>query len=949
MAMAFNPFEAFSIRSKLGRSVMAILGIVVMLTFVLSSGAVGSRNDFFDQLTTMFSSKKRGDVLATGYGSDIRDADLADLRRQRRAANEYMERALEMAYANWVKELKDSLESPRLSAETKGLVDKFLNARLSGEKNPRAYDAYLSQFTDPQRSFMPDVGRLREALLKARDKQDSEDKRALEGVVAIMAHDTTPPPHIRILPELRDDSDRDLLDYWLLLKKADQLGINYSREGVIDMISHDTLGRLGPNLKDGMPIERDMRQSGRFGDFSPDWLIDAIGNEYRARAALSALQGETLGTLIANDRRDRNQIARSLLLGDTNSLPNPGVLGTASALPGAMTPYEFFEFYKDRSSEHTFKVLEISADTDEYLSKVTGEPTDKEKKDLFNKYRNELPDPSKDRPGFKEPRKLKVEYVSLDAKAPRITDAIPKLQAASLFLGVSTGVIAGDPISALASASHVSLAETLPLKEAVSLKMQENLSPYKNPERWDFVPRDTSVFQPRPIVSALGKLAGYPDVTTFVGAIASVHENVHRIDIQTRTPFLLQAWLTPFNPTMGNALGMPAFAYALNPKLPPEGLYLGEVAKQSKEEQRHRLFKADFEHLETKLREIAADARPPFGGKPDKTKVEKARAEGKKYMDEWLKDRKLTPSGTKGPIDEYSVKENPDLKVLNDLAAADPDGTNSLSKKFFEITDLGQLDPRFAGQTIRTNTFEPKWFPSEPVGDAIDKPSYVAWTSEEIDPKTYPTLENADRQTNGDMSKRVERAWRLEKARALAKADAEKLADEMRNIAKSAGTNPIGAEMQLKDLAAQKKVREFTLRDLALLKFDHEATRFGPGGYSASKIDKKDVPYPTPNFVNQLLELRKQPVGGVTVLADQPRTHYYVACEVDRREKTVDDFREVFSKTAAPSMVQNPLYEGYALPEERFKALEEVKLRLHADAKLEEKDAFKNREKKDTE
>ena len=46
--MAFNPFEAFSIRSKLGRSVMAILGIVVMLTFVLSTGAVGSKNDFFD-------------------------------------------------------------------------------------------------------------------------------------------------------------------------------------------------------------------------------------------------------------------------------------------------------------------------------------------------------------------------------------------------------------------------------------------------------------------------------------------------------------------------------------------------------------------------------------------------------------------------------------------------------------------------------------------------------------------------------------------------------------------------------------------------------------------------------------------------------------------------------------------------------------------------------------
>ena len=65
-----------------------------------------------------------------------------------------------------------------------------------------------------------------------------------------------------------------------------------------------------------------------------------------------------------------------------------------------------------------------------------------------------------------------------------------------------------------------------------------------------------------------------------------------------------------------------------------------------------------------------------------------------------------------------------------------------------------------------------------------------------MEPKVYPTLENADRQTNGEMSKHMQRAWgeRLEKARALAKADADKLADEVRNIAKTIGTNPTGVE-----------------------------------------------------------------------------------------------------------------------------------------------------------
>ena len=44
--MAFNPFESFRKRSK---SIFAVLGIVVMLTFVLSAGT-GGTTDFFTQI-----------------------------------------------------------------------------------------------------------------------------------------------------------------------------------------------------------------------------------------------------------------------------------------------------------------------------------------------------------------------------------------------------------------------------------------------------------------------------------------------------------------------------------------------------------------------------------------------------------------------------------------------------------------------------------------------------------------------------------------------------------------------------------------------------------------------------------------------------------------------------------------------------------------------------------
>ena len=77
-------------------------------------------------------------------------------------------------------------------------------------------------------------------------------------------------------------------------------------------------------------------------------------------------------------------------------------------------------------------------------------------------------------------------------------------------------------------------------------------------------------------------------------------------------------------------------------------------------------------------------------------------------------------------------------------------------------------------------------------------------------------------------------------------------------------------------------------------------------------------------------------------MPDSPRTHYYVACVVDRLDKKIEEFRDsVFTKSTATGPAQNPLYMQYALPEERGKAMEDVRTRLRADAKLEEKDAFK--------
>src|SRR5262249_43926954 len=259
------------------------------------------------------------------------------------------------------------------------------------------------------------------------------------------------------------------------------------------------------------------------------------------------------------------------------------------------------------------------------------------------------------------------------------------------------------------------------------------------------------VFHPRPIVSALGVLSGYPDFTTFMAAAATAHQNVEAADHRTRIPILVQPWLTPFNPTMGNAVGTPAFSYVLYPKLPPEGLYIKEATEAARKEQQRQLFQADVKAFEDKLRELMKDARATFGQKLDKDKAEKARAEARKYVDQWLKDRGLTAAGTKDPDDRFQIVTDPGLKPLNDLAKNEPDGTNSLSQKLFDSWDPRQLGiPGLTGgPEFNVKPFEPFWFPEDPMGDGLDKPNHFVWESEEVEPRTYNNLEKADKILNG--------------------------------------------------------------------------------------------------------------------------------------------------------------------------------------------------------
>ena len=95
--MAFNPFNVFRRNQKM---LFAILTVVVMFMFVLSSG-LGGGADFFDWLPRLIGSKARsGDVLATLDGSKVYESDLQRVHTKRTLANQYMTTAGFLAREN---------------------------------------------------------------------------------------------------------------------------------------------------------------------------------------------------------------------------------------------------------------------------------------------------------------------------------------------------------------------------------------------------------------------------------------------------------------------------------------------------------------------------------------------------------------------------------------------------------------------------------------------------------------------------------------------------------------------------------------------------------------------------------------------------------------------------------------------------------------------------------
>ena len=158
---------------------------------------------------------------------------------------------------------------------------------------------------------------------------------------------------------------RDLVDALILQKEADRLGIPATAEMGREWLRRITGGRMDA----GMWTQLYSRFS---SEISEEHLLADIANQVR------------LGTV------------RGLLGGPI------------------VTPYDVFRSYRDQNERIGAKVVEIPVAA--FLDKVP-EPSATEVQALYDQYKDVLPDPSLATPGFKTPRQIQVEILSLDGNA----------------------------------------------------------------------------------------------------------------------------------------------------------------------------------------------------------------------------------------------------------------------------------------------------------------------------------------------------------------------------------------------------------------------------------------------------------------------------------------------------------------------------------------------------
>jgi hypothetical protein len=922
--MAFNPLRGFRKHQK---TWFAALTIMCMVTFVLCSG-IGAGQSILDSFG-LFGSRSKSEVVATLYGKDVYAREIQELRNQRRLANQYIELVTASALDQLVKSVKDA--SAKWEDPQKKLIETLDFYRRLISMNPQFRSNYLQMLVGDQRSqgagLIYQLQFMQKSFLDAKKVSEA---RLIGDLINGLRKEVQ--QAIRPRNEFYfggSTSLEDILDFMIWRHEADQRGIQLSPQDINQLVFSET-GNQEISSSELRKVEDLLK---RYRNFSPDTFRTALADEFRVRIAKTAITGG-----------DRPEI------------------GTGP------TPYEFWNFYKDNRTENVVAVLPIPVRNKDFLDQV-GQPTEKDLKELFEKYKEFEYQPGSDMAGFKVPPKIEVEWVSAKAesdlyrqKAARI---LPLIQAGFQVLAGSGQTLSGSIIAealprAIPFAFDLSLINKYEL-ETYRLYNASWTSPYNTKLH------DTSIQRAENVAGALGKALGAVSTNGLVlSALATyrgapyVYEAYDRARMGT-TMALAYLDATPFSAA--------ALAYYGTPRSPylPLSTVREDLIEKLQDEWAQKLVQSDLLDLKKKLTDASSE-------KPDDLKTKAisppeivssiigqafASAEtgaplalttttmsGTSIIQNYYQSagrealaavlagsnpypmlvRELAPlEKNRNAIDEavakYGFQHGSTKKPEDKSTIGEDEGIKPLKEAYLGNPFRDPKGKDFGDMFFRNpSAYSPEDYPLGG-GRSGQTPSFLYWKTN--DKAAYvPTFE--------EVKDKLKDWWQFDKARELAKKEAEEL--------KSKAQGQSDAERWLKD-GTKHSEPMFLLDGVAgLVKPLTPRAGRAFNEYQRYEIPTEKIEYPPDGLEKELRELTEP--GQVLVKSDRPKAVYYVMGLVKRTPPSEFAFYREYQ--TGPEMLMGIWEQETNHREKNYKELLE-QLRQEARLKINEE----NREKVD--
>ncbi len=866
--MAYNPFDIFRRNQK---SFFAVLTAFIMVMFVFQVG----QGDLFHWLPQWLKSQQSTGkaIVATIDGRKFMDSDLYRHDEGRAMANQFMQQANGAATNNLAESIREGIA--RTSVASKEAFQKLLSTRQTAyidpqimqfiQSNPNIDRNMVSQF---QQRSISDLRASFSKLLNDGSTAGNEDKTLAQAAMSLMDLDSGAATmgsygYFSNLPNTKSNSER--LEFELWLRKADKLGITIAPGEVPEMLQKEFSGRL--KNADFVDIEKGF-QANRSG-FSREILMAALADEFRVRTAMTVVLGPVVGK------------------------------SGSPAVQAFATPYEAYQHYREKCDSGLFAVMTVP--TANYLDKVQGVPSESELQVLFDKYRKDEPNPALEKPGLKEPRKLKLGWLEVTGDEPffkTLGEETLKLSEIGFRLyPIGMGGLEGPIATAVvATAADPSLQAAYTKFKTASVVSTDNSwfpSSFGKPAA-----ADVSVMRPANLVSAAAAAAGSILSRSSPFTMPLIfEEQVAAADRQERARVFMSLFASPT--VAGNSIL--ATTIVAGARM-PDALPLAVVRNQLKLEVQAALTRTKAEEDVNKFQiELAR-----LGAKKDKEK-----SEARTYLDKFLTTRGVKSGGSKEFRDMFAIDGDEGLAPL--AVKLDRGRDPSTMPLKFGQSFFFEADPSGRRAAIPLTFFNPKPFPEQGRGMDIfslkeGEPSYLVWRTEDIESKEPRELT--------PIRAKVEAIWRHLKARDLAKAGADdlrkKLDDKLvaeKAMGQQGAVDRVTRDVQTTFVSENFKTQEslaraqyFFVEDVAFISSKISRLNAMGGGVQQFMLSpRKEIEYPTQAMTTDLLAAKDKPLGTTLIMTDNPKDNYYVAVLLNRDERATGGFySEIYGSNFGP-------------------------------------------------